>query len=307
MTRACSPSIAASGLPFVSICLLTYKRAAILPRSLDTLLNQTHTNFELIINDDKSPDNTEEVCSRYEQRDSRVRYFRNDQNLRYAGNQNVALSRACSDYVAIVHDGDTYRSDLIEKWTRALVTYPSAAFVFNAVNVLDAAGQEVIKTHRHSYPPLLRGLDFFDAMIRSPSSPVFGIVMVRKSHVIDAGGFDTSLPVLGDVDMWFRLLLMHDAAYIAEPLLNVAQREYDHPNRRPNWEIHDEYERIYFAAAKRRYPNQPESYARLQRDIGFMLLKSRLLLLAWAVRHGNFKFLREAVAFMRSHPLFANA
>src|SRR5215471_5365390 len=307
MARAYDPGIAASELPFVSICLLTYKRAAILPRSLDTLLNQTHANFELIINDDKSPDNTEEVCRTYEQRDARVRYFRNDQNLRYAGNQNMALSRARSDYVAIVHDGDTYRSDLIEKWTRALVTYPSAAFVFNAANVLDEAGQEVIKTYRHSYPPLVRGLDLFDEMVRSPGSPVFGIVMVRKAHVINAGGFDTSLPVLGDIDMWFRLLLMHDAAYIAEPLLNAAQREHDHPNRRPNWEIRDEYERIYFAAAKRRYPNQPECYVRLRRDIRFMLLKSRLLLLAWAVRRGNFKFLREAAAFMRSHPLFVGA
>jgi glycosyltransferase involved in cell wall biosynthesis len=64
-------------LPFVSICLLTYNRASELPKTLDSLLAQTHSDFELIINDDRSPDDTEAICREYEKKDTRVNYFKN--------------------------------------------------------------------------------------------------------------------------------------------------------------------------------------------------------------------------------------
>jgi len=202
-------------LPRVSICLPTYKRAHLLPRTLDSLLSQSHGDFELIINDDRSPDNTEEVCREYAGRDPRVRYFRNSENLRYAGNQNAAICRAATDYVGIVHDGDVYRKDMVEKWTLALTRHPTAALVFNAVEVLNFDGQ-VVSTHRHRYGGHIPGRELLDEMLESEGSPIFGIVMVRRARVLEAGPFDTRLPVLADVDMWMRLLLRHDAAYIAE-------------------------------------------------------------------------------------------
>ena len=188
-------------LPFVSICLLTYKRAHSLGRSLDSLLAQTPPDFELIINDDCSPDDTEAVARSYEKRDPRVRYCRNEHNLRYAGNQNAAIDRARSDYVAIVHDGDVYREDLIEKWVNALVKYPTAALVFNAVASLDDLGEKTVAVYRHPYPPLVPGRQLFDEMMDRSDSPIFGIVMVRKSCVKSVGSFDTQFPVLADMDM----------------------------------------------------------------------------------------------------------
>ncbi|MBK8476790.1 MAG: glycosyltransferase family 2 protein [Opitutaceae bacterium] len=187
-------------LPFVSICLLTYKRASVLPRSLDSLLAQTHGNFELIINDDRSPDETEQVCREYERRDRRIRYFRNETNLRYAGNQNAALARAKSDLVAIVHDGDVYRPDLIERWTRALMEQPSAALVFNALEAMDENGV-VQRVYRNNYPPLIAGRILLAEMLLRPDSPIFGIVMVRKSCLQAVGPFDTTIPTLADVDV----------------------------------------------------------------------------------------------------------
>ena len=264
---------------FVSICLLTYNRCGILPRTLDSLLGQSHANFELIINDDNSRDQTESICREYERRDQRVRYFKNQENIGYANNQNAAVQRSNSDFIAIVHDGDIYRKDLIEKWTRALVSYPSAAFVFNALEVLDRAGR-VVHVYMHSYPSLVEGRSLALEMMHNPDSPIFGIVMVRKSCVETVGQFDIRLPTLADVDMWLRLLIRYDAAYINEPLLQVGAREAEHHNRVGNWKIKAQHELIYKFALERLFPESTNEGKRVIAASRRMLLRHRLLWLA---------------------------
>lgn len=296
--------MAVEPLPRVSVCLLTYKRAGALPRTLDSLLAQTHGDFELIINDDRSPDDTEAVCREYECRDPRVRYVKNPSNLRYANNQNAAILRARSDLVAIVHDGDVYRSDLIEKWTRALLEWPSAAVVFSATNELDQHGQ-VSRFHRADFPPLVRGLELFDRMIRMPSSPIFGIVMVRKSCVMSVGPFDPRIPTLADVDMWFRLLLRYDAAVIAEPLVSISPRESGHHNNASNWNVRAQHELIYALNTARRYPNDVQKLAQLRREIAPMLWRQRVMSLLYCVRHGRVKAAKEGLEFIVRRSDFA--
>jgi len=283
-------------LPFVSICLLTYKRAKVLPKTLDSLLVQTHANFELIINDDNSPDDTEQVGKLYEQRDSRVHYFRNKKNLRYAGNQNAAIDRAQSEFVAIVHDGDIYRKDLIEKWIRVLVDNPSAALVFNALEAMDLSGKTVA-VYRNPFPPLIPGRQLLENMLRRPDSPIFGIVMLRKSCVQAVGQFDLTLPTLADVDMWMRLLCRFDAAYIDEPLLKAAARELDHHNRRGNWAVRAEYEKIYQLNLGRSAPGTNPTKLAFRQHVWRMLWWQRIWWLMGCVKSLQFRSFIAGVVF----------
>ncbi len=290
-------------LPRVSICLLTYKRAQLLPRTLDSLLTQSHRDFELIINDDNSPDTTEEVCREYARRDPRIRYFKNSENLRYAGNQNAAICRAATDYVGIVHDGDVYRADMVEKWALALTRHPTAALVFNAVEVLDFDGK-VVSTHRHPYGSHIPGRELLDEMLESEGSPIFGIVMVRRSRVLEAGPFDIRLPVLADVDMWLRLLLKHDAAYIAEPLYAVSPRESDHQNTYTNWRILAERELIYGLNYRRRLASSCGTGATppARRTLNRALWKTRAEQLFACLRHAEPRAFLQLVQYLRSKP-----
>lgn len=242
----------------VSACLLTYKRAGVLPRTINDLLAQSFTDFELVVNDDCSPDETGRICAEFAAKDSRVRYCRNERNLRYAGNQNAAVARARGKYVAFLHDGDRYSPQLLERWVAAMEACPQAALVFNAVNVLDREG-EVVRGHDHGYPPCTPGYEFYDHMLTSIHSPIFGIVMARRDALLAAGPFDESLPVLADIDMWFRLLHRGNVAYVPERLYSIYPREADHPNARVNWAIRDELTRIYRTACDRRHsPGSPE-------------------------------------------------
>jgi len=100
----------------VSLCLTTCNRATVLPATVDSLLSQTFSDFELIISDDCSTDHTEEICRDYQARDPRIRYFRNNRNLKMPGNLNAAIGRATGEYIANLHDGDVYRA---ERWPAA--------------------------------------------------------------------------------------------------------------------------------------------------------------------------------------------
>jgi len=282
--------------PFISVCLLTYRRAKVLARTIESILAQTHRNFELIVNDDNSPDDTEQVVGKYAAFDHRVKYCRNSQNLRYAGNQNAALARSKSDLVAILHDGDVYRSDLIEKWSKAMAERPSAALVFNALEEMGERGG-VTRIHTHDYPELIPGRRLLAEMLKRPDSPIFGIVMVRKSYVASVGEFDTRLPTLADIDMWMRLLTRFDAAYIKEPLIRIAGREKNHHNQIGNWKIRMEHEAIHCMNFARASAAGPPITGCSRTQVRQMLWGQRLYWLAWCIKHGRISKFIEGLRF----------
>jgi glycosyltransferase involved in cell wall biosynthesis len=283
--------------PRVSVCLLTYNRAQVLRRSLDSLLSQTYRDFELIINDDCSSDETPQICHDYVSRGQRVRYYRNEKNLRYAGNQNAALARAQGELVAIVHDGDIYRRDCLEKWVDAMINDPTVGIVFNASDALDDKGDIVVR-YRHPYRLVTRGTDMLDEMFRLYSSPIFGIVMVRKKLALLAGGFDENYPILGDVDMWMRILMLSDVAYINEPLFQIHPREAGHTNQGVNWRILSEHHCIFMCNARRRFEGQEgkreQVLSALRRKYQAKLLHSCL----WALKRGRWRLALEGAKYL---------
>lgn len=291
--------------PKVSVCLLTYNRASVLPRSIESILDQDFRDFELIINDDCSSDDTADVCKRYVGRDPRVKYFRNDTNMRYAGNQNAALLRASGEFLAYVHDGDVYYPNMLQKWVEALTKHPSAGIVFNAVDVHAEYGVEAA-THVHAYEPLIPGKVLFEDMITSGGSPIFGIVMLRTGILRSLGRFDTTLPVLADVDMWLRLLLKHDAAYVRTPLYSVMPREVGHVNRQPlaNWKIQAERDRIYVLNLARRYGSWECVPASQRRALLLRRFNENgRALLKCLIRGGFIKFGEGLSAMLKGRPL----
>ena len=98
-------------------------------------------------------------------------------------------------------------------------------------------------------------------MLSTDSSPIWGIVMLRRTRVLEAGPFDPRLPVLADVDMWMRLLLRNDVAYVPEPLYAIAPREPGHHNGYDNWRIPEEHELIWALNFRRRSDSSDQATA----------------------------------------------
>ena len=214
-----------------SVVLLTYNRARALHNSIPAILNQTYRDFELLIADDASTDDTEIVCRRYAAADGRIRYQRRTRNQGMPGNLNLALKEASGEYVAVLHDDDIYRPEMLETWRGALARYPEAAFVFNAYRALTSDGREAC-TYRedlpHSFPGALLLERYYFRRWRF-TSPVWGCAMVRKSAVERCGYFEERFGFWADVDMWMRLSEQNDVAYVDKPLISISSIEsYPH-------------------------------------------------------------------------------
>ena len=286
-----------SAAPPVSICLTTYNRGSVLPASIDSLLAQDFGDFELIVSDDCSPDDTERICRAYEARDPRVRYFRNATNLRMPGNLNAAIARSRGRYVANLHDGDVFRPDLIGKWKAALDERPRAAFVFNQYRALDARGEARIARSplEERHDPLEIARHFF----RTFTSCVWGTVMARREAYAETAPFDPAYGFISDVDMWLRLARDHDVAYVAEPLITLTPREPHHPYAFVHWRVwswtlsmylaHLEYYRERLPAEVARFR---ASYPRRRREL---LLRDMLI----CVKHRRWDRLSEGLAIWR--------
>ena len=205
--------------PPVSICLVTYNRARLLPQTIDSLLSQSFSDFELIISDDFSTDETEEICNEYAQKDERIRYKRNSKNLGMPGNLNASLQIASGVYLANLHDGDIYREDLIICWKDALDKNPTTGFVFNAYRVRQPNGTSQI--YRESYPELIPGRTLGQRLLSRWDSCVFGTVMTRRSVYEKIGWFDPQFGNYSDVDMWLRIARDYDVSYVNKPLMEL--------------------------------------------------------------------------------------
>lgn len=98
----------------VSVVMCTYNGEKYLREQIESILNQTYPIYELIIQDDRSTDRTIEIAREYQQKDSRVKFFVNEQSLGFNYNFSMAFTRATGEYIASTDQDDIWRNDKIE-------------------------------------------------------------------------------------------------------------------------------------------------------------------------------------------------
>ena len=103
----------------VSICIPSYNCGAFVGKTIQSVLGQTYQDFEIIIVDDCSTDNSEEVVRSF--KDPRIRFFKNEKNLGMVPNTNKALKLARGELIGILHPDDYYDPKMIETALRCLI------------------------------------------------------------------------------------------------------------------------------------------------------------------------------------------
>ena len=204
----------------LSVCMTTYNRAKELDISLDSLSHQTRLPDELIISDDCSFDSTPDIVEKWRKIFPSLIYNRNKTNMNMPGNLNAAINLAGGEYIANLHDADTFDPTLLEKWERALDQYPSAGFVFSGIGNWPTWSKSENAIILHDVEPFTKGLIFFEEnFLHKFSSIVWGTVMARRSAYKTLLPFDSDFGFISDVDMWMRMCLNNDIAYVREPLI----------------------------------------------------------------------------------------
>ncbi len=126
--------------PRLSIGLPIYNGETFLAASLEALLGQSHEDFELIISDNASTDNSADICRRYAKQDSRIRYVRQPRNIGMVPNHNFVLGQARSELFKWASDDDLYARDLLRRCVDALDEYPHVVLAHSRSAMIDNAG-----------------------------------------------------------------------------------------------------------------------------------------------------------------------
>ncbi|RPI78464.1 MAG: glycosyltransferase family 2 protein [Chloroflexi bacterium] len=184
-------------MPQVSVIIPTRNRANLLAEAIESVLNQTYSDFELVIVDDGSTDHTAEVVTAF--RDQRIVYCKQEKQERGAArNKGVALSQG--EFITFLDDDDWYMPRKLEIQVRELRANPDVGIVIGGWDRVKESG-ELVRSERpwlhHPKPALQDWL--FAAMAHVAA------VMIRRSWFERVGGFNHILEQSEDTYFWFRL------------------------------------------------------------------------------------------------------
>lgn len=129
-------------VPLVSIGLPVYNGERYLRHSLESLLSQDYANFELIIADNGSQDNTFAICREYQRQDRRIRLYKNDTNIGIAGNFNKVFNLSAAPYFMWAGHDDLWEKSYISKCVAKLAQNPAAVMCISEVRLVDQDGHE---------------------------------------------------------------------------------------------------------------------------------------------------------------------
>lgn len=208
-------------VPAVSVCIPCYRGADHLRAAIESVLAQSFTDFELIVVDDKSPDNTVDLMRTFT--DPRIRFLVNPENLGPEGNWNRCLELATGKYFKLLPQDDLLAPTCLAEQVEILEndTNEKLALVFCARTILDARDRTIMT---RGYPQRRSGIIAANTLIRQcvrRGANVIGepgSVLFRRTLAGIAGRFDASIGYVLDLDYWVRLLLHGDAYYLASPL-----------------------------------------------------------------------------------------
>lgn len=202
------------GKPLISCIIPTFNRSNLLRDAIESTLAQTYKNWELIVVDDGSSDNTGQVVNEYIQKDSRIKYFRNDNNGQAAA-RNYGLSKSHGHYIIFLDDDDVSLPHRFESQLKA-AEKSGNGFIVSGYQVRDRKTGKLISEHK---------LELKGAGAGFPSR-----WLISKELLSQAGGFDTDFPSMEEVELSYRLsaietfALHDDIVTILYPTENSVSR-----------------------------------------------------------------------------------
>ncbi|HEY3074815.1 MAG TPA: glycosyltransferase [Burkholderiales bacterium] len=210
-----------SAAPAVSVCIPAYRGAAHIGEAIESVLAQTFADFELVVVDDASPDDTAAVVARY--RDPRIRFLRNDRNAGVQANWNRCLELARGRYFKLLPQDDLIARECLAREVEVLDADRDErlALVFCARRIIDGRSRDLMT---RGYRGRARGVIAARTVLRDcirRGTNLMGEpagVLLRTALARRIGGFDASIGNVTDLDCWFRLLLHGDAYYLPERL-----------------------------------------------------------------------------------------
>lgn len=191
----------------ISVVLPVYNGEKYLRESIESVIAQTYQNWELLILDDCSTDNSADIAIEFAKRDSRILYYKNEMNLRLPRNLNKGFSLAKGNFLTWTSDDNRFKPEAFKKMHQALVSN-KAQFVFASCRIIDAQGKEIEYI-------IVNDLSKKCLVGRNPVGACF--MYTRKAYE-QIGEYNPDLLFVEDFDYWQRLYARFGAVTINEIL-----------------------------------------------------------------------------------------
>lgn len=231
----------------ISIITASYNYAEYIKETIESVINQTYKNWEMIIIDDGSTDNSVQVIKHFCQKDSRIKLFTHLGGINKGLTDTIkkGIEVASGEWIIFLESDDTITPNYIEEKVKVIQKYPYIKFIFNDVNLFgDEEGIEIFKNYLNRSRKALQNLTFpaniANLFIKYNPVPTFSAVMVKKASLENLN-FNSFIPQWVDYYLWSQLAANNDFYYINKKLTNFRIHKYSYNTNKINL-----YKTLYF-------------------------------------------------------------
>ncbi len=216
--------------PAVSICLPVWNGEEYLSEAIESALNQSFSDFELLISDDCSEDSSLEIIRSYAGKDSRIRFWTNERRLGVFANMNRCMERARGQFIKLFAQDDILLPDMLSEAVTTLRSHPEVSLFVAKRSLIDERGTVLDTVSSLANIDIRVALDAVVSGRSAIESCLFPVVnrlgepstvMIPRRFV--GSGFDAGFYQLGDLDYWFQLLQRGDLYQSSKVLCKFRQ------------------------------------------------------------------------------------
>lgn len=215
--------------PNVSVIIPTYNREDVISRAIDSVLEQTYTDYEIIIVDDGSTDNTEEVINELQREHDEITFF-SQENAGAAVARNHGIRKANGNYIAFLDSDDQWLPEKLETQLELFRESDQANLGFVGANKIiykcDSDDEVVSKKdfYQSRFSEKEQPFTLEDFLsLKNPISPTTALISAKALE--DVGGFDPECPPHEDFELWIRLREQYDFETTWTPLAKYRDWE----------------------------------------------------------------------------------
>src|SRR5690625_1266873 len=198
----------------ISVVIPTHNRGDLIGRAIESVLNQTYKDIEIVIVSDGSTDDTEDVVKKYQKKYNNIQLINVHPNKGANNARNEGIKASKGEYLAFLDDDDNWELDKLESQIKVFEKDQTIGLVYTGINII-YVNENVKYNSLSGYRGDLSKEILIRNIIGATSS-----VMIKKEVLDKSGYFDIEMPAKQDYDLWIRACQHAKVDFVAEPKLN---------------------------------------------------------------------------------------
>jgi O-antigen biosynthesis protein len=212
-------------MTLMSVVIPTRNRCNMLVRAIDSVLSQSYTDWEIIIVDDASSDDTKQITGKFN--NPKIRYIYISEKKGGAAARNIGINNSNGEFVAFLDDDDEWFPEKLAKQYEVFCKSPGIALCYTGKIIIRENKTFSGLSKKYSYKRPLSD-DHYRAIMSDNFIGITSSVMIKKNVLLELNGFDENLPCYQDYELFIRILKNHKAEGIDEPLVHYHLSEQAH-------------------------------------------------------------------------------